>query len=801
MESTRKITIPESHLPAKITRIRVSRGETVGVGAVLLGYSHVASKKNEDGEIVQETAFSELRCLSEGVIQEVLVKDAGIVEDAHQAVIMLLEPCSHAVQLHGLCALCGKDLAMIAGGADTSRATIPMDHTLLGLLVAPDEALRIEQANTSRLLKNRKLSLILDLDQTVIHATVDPTVGEWMRDPDNPNFPALKDIRAFLLPDSADTVYYVKLRPMLRPFLEKLNELYEMHIYTMGTRTYANEVAKAIDPEGTLFGERVLSRDESGSFSHKSLTRLFPYDQSMVVVVDDRADVWNWSPNLIKVRPYEFFLGIGDINAPVYERQPKKEKPKPKTETGPDEALNNRLLAEMQEEQQHELEEVVKKRPLAELAKLELQLEEQEAAEGFFEQGENQRIVEDASDEELPSPLLEAHRPILYDTDDDLPKLQNALVQLHDSFYKALDKKKDADVRILLPRQKAQLLPGVKICFSSIIPLATDPRSHPDYILATNFGATIVSDVTPKVTHVVAVKAGTAKVNNARRISHAWIVNKDWLLDSVYQWERKDEEPYVVIKTYAQLEQEKGREDRSEPMIPATRRRCSISIIQQLQQHSQQPLSEEENDGPASELLSTLPDDDFGDDDFKEMDEVPHIDLDLIDDEMDQEVDAAMAEDDSDESDYIQDISAGEDNDPPLDEDELDAEIFGLEHPKKRKRSVDSPDRGEKRLKKPSVRQRMAEQMLVAQPTANSKKGGSREVIERLPSPPVETTEGHSTSDEEADDDSDTGVRKKPKKSAKERMAPVGLTQQADLDMDLLAAELEADFDDFEDDL
>ena len=27
---------------------------------------------------------------------------------------------------------------------------------------------------------NRKLSLIVDLDQTIIHTTVDPTVGEWM---------------------------------------------------------------------------------------------------------------------------------------------------------------------------------------------------------------------------------------------------------------------------------------------------------------------------------------------------------------------------------------------------------------------------------------------------------------------------------------------------------------------------------------------------------------------------------------------------------------------------------------------
>src|SRR5690606_25031431 len=35
----------------------------------------------------------------------------------------------------------------------------------------------------------------------------------------------------------------------------------------------------------------------------------------MVVIIDDREDVWKWSPNLIKVRPYNFFVGIGDINS------------------------------------------------------------------------------------------------------------------------------------------------------------------------------------------------------------------------------------------------------------------------------------------------------------------------------------------------------------------------------------------------------------------------------------------------------------------------------------------------------
>jgi len=108
--------------------------------------------------------------------------------------------------------------------------------------------------------------------------------------------------------------------PGWKEFLRKTAIKYEMHVYTMGTRAYAEEVCAAIDPDGKIFGGRILSRDESGSESdshltwngcihlslgltQKSLQRLFPCDTSMVVIIDDRADVWEWSPNLIKVIP------------------------------------------------------------------------------------------------------------------------------------------------------------------------------------------------------------------------------------------------------------------------------------------------------------------------------------------------------------------------------------------------------------------------------------------------------------------------------------------------------------------
>lgn len=105
-----------------------------------------------------------------------------------------------------------------------------MTHSAFGPTVSLEEAQRIERETAERLLKSRKLSLIVDLDQTIVHATVDPTVGEWIaegeawesrqaqkastskldstdsvalpiesNDECNPNWEALKDVKKFRL--------------------------------------------------------------------------------------------------------------------------------------------------------------------------------------------------------------------------------------------------------------------------------------------------------------------------------------------------------------------------------------------------------------------------------------------------------------------------------------------------------------------------------------------------------------------------------------------------------------------------
>lgn len=258
-ESTQAITVPVDRYPIQIQRWKVDVNNKVKKDEVLGIYEYL-----ETIEENQITKRAEIRVPYEGLIES-LVTIGHICRSHEEALGYIKEDCSHSVQLHGLCALCGQDLSIPDYiGSDTHRVSINLAHDSKGVMISHKEAQRIESLTTERLLKQKKLSLLLDLDQTVVHATVDSTVKEWLENPNNPNFPALDEIHQFSLNESP-TVYYLKLRPGTRKFLRKLHKKYEMHIYTMGTRAYAHEVSKILDPDEIYFKDRILSRDDSGS--------------------------------------------------------------------------------------------------------------------------------------------------------------------------------------------------------------------------------------------------------------------------------------------------------------------------------------------------------------------------------------------------------------------------------------------------------------------------------------------------------------------------------------------------------
>ncbi|TIA82051.1 hypothetical protein E3P98_01697 [Wallemia ichthyophaga] len=406
------------------------------------------------------------------------------------------DPCTHPVQLAGLCAVCGIDIT------STVNNSLHISHSTANLTVTYDEAKRISTRSKHSLLKSSKLSLIVDLDQTVIHATVDPTVQSWLDDPSLVYPGALDDIHKFKLDDftplNQSCSYFVKFRPGLIDFLHELNHLYELHVYTMGTKSYAAAVCQLIDPTGSLFSERILTRDDSGSFTSKSLLRLFPTDTSMCVIIDDRADVWSDSPNLVKCNPFEFFVGIGDINAG--------------------------------EEEVHFDEEVGEKG----------------GEDSDHRDHHNLSLSQQANQRPLAQRQRE-HRQLLSRTPDaELPRLLRILRQIHSTYYTYRNAGDDPDVAEIIPHMQRLVLRGVHLLFSAVVPLGAHIEHSPLYHLAVRYGAQVHTTYSSAITHVVAAKKGTAKVDEARREDVAHVVTPQWLIDSCNLWECRKEDSYYL---------------------------------------------------------------------------------------------------------------------------------------------------------------------------------------------------------------------------------------------------------------
>ncbi|KGL87894.1 RNA polymerase II subunit A C-terminal domain phosphatase, partial [Charadrius vociferus] len=231
-------------------------------------------------------------------------------------VLVRLEGCSHPVVMKGLCAECGQDLTQIRSkngkqNVPLSTATVSMVHSVPELKVSSEQAEQLGREDQQRLHRNRKLVLMVDLDQTLIHTT-----EQHCQQMSN------KGIFHFQL-GRGEPMLHTRLRPHCKEFLEKIAKLYELHVFTFGSRLYAHTIAGFLDPEKKLFSHRILSRDECiDPFSKTgNLRNLFPCGDSMVCIIDDREDVWKFAPNLITVKKYVYFQGIGDINAPPGSRE------------------------------------------------------------------------------------------------------------------------------------------------------------------------------------------------------------------------------------------------------------------------------------------------------------------------------------------------------------------------------------------------------------------------------------------------------------------------------------------------
>ncbi|KAM8841244.1 RNA polymerase II subunit A C-terminal domain phosphatase [Spinachia spinachia] len=305
------ICLPKGALPLRLLEWKVKPGSHVNLDSVLALCAPIPPAKGAEAARHPERKVKSDRS---GVVKELCCQPGQVIPPG--GVVVRIEECSHPIVMKGLCAECGQDLTQLQGTngnqqTPISTATVSMVHSVPELMVSSEQAEELGREDQQRLHRNRKLVLMVDLDQTLIHTT-----EQHCQRMSN------KGIFHFQL-GRGDPMLHTRLRPHCKAFLEKIAKLYELHVFTFGSRLYAHTIAGFLDPEKKLFSHRILSRDECiDPFSKTgNLRNLFPCGDAMVSIIDDREDVWKFAPNLITVKKYIYFQGTGDINAPPGSRE------------------------------------------------------------------------------------------------------------------------------------------------------------------------------------------------------------------------------------------------------------------------------------------------------------------------------------------------------------------------------------------------------------------------------------------------------------------------------------------------
>ncbi|XP_057415506.1 RNA polymerase II C-terminal domain phosphatase-like 4 isoform X1 [Lotus japonicus] len=201
--------------------------------------------------------------------------------------------CIHPYSFRGMCMDCEQDL--------DEKYGIPFEYIHEGLRLHDVEISRVRNEETKHFLCHKKLYLVLDLDQTLLNSV---------------RFDRLSSKELYLLTHTdslgdslfkSDTDMMTKLRPFVRTFLKEASKYFEMYIYTMGNRSYAQKMAKLLDPQAEYFKRKVISRDDNTQKHQKGLDVVLG-QESAVLILDDTKKVWTkHEDNLILIERYHFF--------------------------------------------------------------------------------------------------------------------------------------------------------------------------------------------------------------------------------------------------------------------------------------------------------------------------------------------------------------------------------------------------------------------------------------------------------------------------------------------------------------
>ncbi|XP_021595631.1 CTD small phosphatase-like protein 2 isoform X1 [Manihot esculenta] len=132
--------------------------------------------------------------------------------------------------------------------------------------------------------RKKSTTLVLDLDETLVHSTLEPC--------DDADF----TFTVFF--NMNEHTVYVKQRPFLHTFLERVAEMFEVVIFTASQSIYAAQLLDILDPDKKLISQRVYR--ESCIFTDGSYTKdltVLGVDLAKVAIIDNSPQVFRLQVN------------------------------------------------------------------------------------------------------------------------------------------------------------------------------------------------------------------------------------------------------------------------------------------------------------------------------------------------------------------------------------------------------------------------------------------------------------------------------------------------------------------------
>ncbi|KAM2820136.1 hypothetical protein PS2_038466 [Malus domestica] len=236
---------------------------------------------DDDSEV--DSDRSRKRCKEEdlGSIEETQGSGAQVLVEENSKSSGKKDVCAHPGSFEHMCIVCGKPV--------NDKFGVVFGYIHKGLRLHNDEVDRLRKIDLKRALRHKKLYLVLDLDHTLLNSSkLDRMTAEeeYLK---SQTADSLQDVSkgSLFKVDIVDRM--IKLRPFVSTFLKEASEMFEMYIYTMGTRVYALEMAKLLDPRKEYFSDRVISCEDAIKRHQKGLD-IVHGQENAVLILDDKED-------------------------------------------------------------------------------------------------------------------------------------------------------------------------------------------------------------------------------------------------------------------------------------------------------------------------------------------------------------------------------------------------------------------------------------------------------------------------------------------------------------------------------